>query len=135
MVIVPRFLARAIIFLTDASLRSISGASPSSTASPSWVSSFAILFRRLVGAGKLRQPLLQSMLRLFERLLLVIGLGREILLQPFRCMRQGLFHFLRRGDDLDRGSQIATGAVGVAVASGEGKAHGALRQPFPLAAR
>ena len=54
---VPRFSARCIIFLIDASLRSISGASPSSTVSTSWGSFFAMLIRRLIGAGKLRQPL------------------------------------------------------------------------------
>src|SRR5579859_1950828 len=40
-------------------------------------------------------------------------------------MFQGLFDLLRRGDDLDRSGQIASRAVRVAVASGEGKAHGA----------
>jgi hypothetical protein len=43
--------------LIDASLRSISGASPSSTVSTSWGSFFAMLIRRLIRAGELRQPL------------------------------------------------------------------------------
>src|SRR3954453_12706548 len=114
-VMMPRFLARAMSFLTDASLRSSSGASPASAASTSWVSFFAILFRRLIGAGEVRQPLPQSALRLLQALLFLIGLGSEILLQPFRCMFQGLFDFLRRSNDLHGSSQIASRAVRIAV--------------------
>src|ERR1041385_5870137 len=65
------------------------------------------------------------MLRLDQALLFLQGLVGEIPLQPFRCMLQGLFDLLRRGDDLDRSGQIASGAVRIAVASGEGKSHGA----------
>ena len=60
-----------------------------------------------------------------QALLLLQGLVGHIPLQPFRCILQGLLHFLRRGDDLHRCGQIASGAVRVAVAAGEGKAHGA----------
>src|SRR5215831_10426803 len=97
----------------------MSGASPVSAVSISCVSFFAMGFRRLVGAGKLRQPLSQSALRLDETLLFLQGLVGEIPLQPFRCMFKGLFDLLRGGDDLDRSGQIASGAVRVAVAAGE----------------
>src|SRR5206468_2316590 len=40
-------------------------------------------------------------------------------------MLQGRLHFLRGSDDLDCSSQIAPGAIRVAVAAGEGKTHGA----------
>src|SRR4030095_4297261 len=120
-VMTPRFLARAIIFLIDASLRSISGASPASTVSTSEGSFFAIYSRRLIGAGKRCQPLSQSTLRLDETLLFLQGLCGEIPLEPFRCILQGLFDLLRRGDDLHGCGQIASGAVRIAVAAGEGK--------------
>src|SRR5581483_1831691 len=123
-VMYPRFLARARSFFTDASLRSMRGASPASAVSISCVSFFAMGFRRLIGAGKLRQPVSQSALRLDEPLLFLQCLVGEIPLQPFRCMLQGLFDLLRRSDDLDCSGQIASGAVRVAVAAGEGKAHG-----------
>ena len=60
-----------------------------------------------------------------QALLFLEGLVGQIPLQPFRCILKGLFDFLRRGDDLDRCGQIASGAVRIAVATGEGKAHGA----------
>src|SRR5690348_14033339 len=125
MVMKPRFLARAIIFFSDASLRSISGASPPSAVSISCASFFAISFCRLVGAGEVRQPLSQPTLRRDQALLLLKGLVGHVPLQPFRCILEGLVHFLRRGDDLDRCRQIASRAVRIAVAAGEGKAHGA----------
>ena len=62
---------------------------------------------------------------LHQALLFFQGLIGQIPLQPFRCILEGLFDFLRRGDDLDRCRQIASGAVRIAVATGEGKAHGA----------
>ncbi len=72
---------------------------------------------------------LNPLLRLDQALLFFQGLVGEIPLQPFRCMVQGLFHLLRRGDDLHGCGQIASGAVRVAVAAGEGKAHGARGLP------
>src|SRR5688572_25971807 len=70
----PRFLARAISFLIEASLRSISGASPPS-ASISGVSFFAMLNRRLLTAGEGRQPIVhladrRTQMRLFGEPLL-----------------------------------------------------------------
>ena len=63
--------------------------------------------------------------RLHQALLFIEGLVGQIPLQPFRCILQGLFDFLRRGDDLDRCGQIASGTIRIAVATGEGKTHGA----------
>ena len=68
-----------------------------------------------------------------QALLFLEGLVGQIPLQPFGCIVQGLFHFLRRSDDLDRCGQIASGAVRVAVAAGEGKAHGARGRSPPAA--
>src|SRR5256885_15096293 len=71
--------------------------------------------------------------RLDQALLFRKGVVGQIPLQPFRCIVQGFFHFLRRGDDLDRSRQIASGAVGIAVAAGGRKnppARG--RSPPPL---
>ena len=77
----------------------------------------------------------QSALRLDEPLLFFQGLVGEIPLQPFRCMLQGFFDFLRRGDDLDRCSKIAARSIRVAVAAGEGKAQGARGSPASWATR
>ena len=65
------------------------------------------------------------MLRLDQALLFLQGFVGQIPLQPFRCMLQSLFDLIRRGDDLHGSSQIASCAVRIAVATGEGKAHGA----------
>src|SRR5215213_7923667 len=123
----PRFLARAINFLIEASFKSMSGASPPS-ASMSGVSFFAIKSvpcpSRLIAAGEGRQPVLQSCTRLDQALLFPVGLVGEIPLQRFRRMLQGRFHLLCRGNDLDGGRKIAAGAPGIGVAAGEGKAHG-----------
>jgi len=70
---------------------------------------------RLIGAGERRQPLPQSLLRLFQALLFLIGFSSEIPLQPFRCILQGLVDLLRRGDNFHGCSQIASGAVGIAA--------------------
>src|SRR4029450_6379645 len=96
----PRFLARAISFLIDASLRSMRGASPPS-ASISGVSFFAMLNRRLIAAGESRQPVLQSLPRLDQSLLFPVALVGEIPLQPFRSKFQGLLHLIRCRNDLD----------------------------------
>ena len=93
-VMTPRFLARAISFLIDASLRSSSGESPVSAVSISCCSFFAISSRRLICAGQLRQPVSQVLLRLLQPLLFLIGLGGRIRLQPLRRMLQGRLHFL-----------------------------------------
>ena len=65
------------------------------------------------------------MLRLNQALLLIQSLVGEIPLQPFRCILQGRLNLLRRSDNLHGCGQIASGAVRVAIAAGEGKAHGA----------
>src|SRR5947209_6189344 len=124
MLMIPRFWARCIIFLIEASLRSISGASPSSTVSTSWGSFFAMLIRRLIRAGQPRQPDSQCPLRRDQALLFFQGLVGQIPLQPFGCVGQGLVHLLRRRDDLDRSGEIASRAGWIAIGSGEGKTHG-----------
>src|SRR5574338_1386570 len=120
-VIVPRFSARAIIFFTDASFMSMSGASPSSVVSTSVASFFAML-PPLFAAGECRQPLLDFLAReqqpalLLERILFALlqSLGRS-------C--KGRADLPVRHQRIDRGPEVGHGTLGRRIATGEGKGH------------